>query len=85
VFVNHLQKVGRSLGSAVDCFNAAVGSMERNVLPQARKFTELGASTDAPIEPVDQIEKGVRAVAAAVAPALETDTEADSPPASPLS
>ena len=85
VFVNHLRKVGRSLGGAVDCFNAAVGSMERNVLPQARKFTELGASTDAPIEPVDQIEKGVRAVAVAVAPALETDTESDTPPASPLS
>ena len=46
-FVNHLQKVGRSLGNAVDSFNAAVGSMERNVMPQARKFTELGATTDA--------------------------------------
>jgi DNA recombination protein RmuC len=81
VFVTHLQKIGRSLGSAVDCFNAAVGSMERNVLPQARKFTELGATTDAPIEPMDQIEKGVRTVAAALTPALEADT--DAPPANP--
>ena len=47
VFVNHLQKVGRSLGNAVESFNAAVGSMERNVMPQARKFPELGATTDA--------------------------------------
>ena len=46
-FVNHLQKVGRSLGNAVESFNAAVGSIERNVMPQARKFTELGATTDA--------------------------------------
>jgi DNA recombination protein RmuC len=82
VFVSHLQKVGRSLGSAVDCFNAAVGSMERNVLPQARKFTELGATTDAPIDPVDQLEKGVRSVAAAVTPALETD-DAPPPPMNP--
>jgi DNA recombination protein RmuC len=66
VFVNHLQKVGRSFGSAIDAFNSAVGSMERNVLPQARKFTELGASTDPVIEPVDQLEKGVRTLAAAV-------------------
>jgi DNA recombination protein RmuC len=75
VFVNHLQKVGRSLGNAVDSFNSAVGSIERNVLPQARKFTELGATTDAPIEPVDPIEKAVRSLA--TAPALEADDSAD--------
>jgi DNA recombination protein RmuC len=77
VFVGHLQKVGRSFGSAIDAFNSAVGSMERNVLPQARKFSELGAAAaDAPIEPVDQIEKAVRALA--TAPALESD-EPDTP------
>jgi DNA recombination protein RmuC len=65
VFVGHLQKVGRSFGSAIDAFNSAVGSLERNVLPQARKFTELGASTDAPIDPVEQLEKGVRSLASA--------------------
>jgi DNA recombination protein RmuC len=80
VFVNHLQKLGRSLGGAVDCFNAAVGSMERNVLPQARKFTELGATTEAPIEAVDQLEKGVRILAAAQTPALESDDDATPPP-----
>ncbi len=64
VFVGHLQKVGRSFGTAIDAFNSAVGSMERNVLPQARKFTELGATSDAPIDPVDQLEKGVRSLAA---------------------
>jgi DNA recombination protein RmuC len=75
VFVNHLQKVGRSLGNAVESFNSAVGSIERNVLPQARKFTELGATTDAAIEPVDPIEKAVRSLA--TAPALESDDSAD--------
>jgi DNA recombination protein RmuC len=72
VFVGHLQKVGRSFGSAIDAFNAAVGSMERNVLPQARKFTELGATTDAPIDPVEQLEKGVRTLAG---PSVEPDDE----------
>jgi DNA recombination protein RmuC len=71
VFVGHLQKVGRSFGSAIDAFNSAVGSLERNVLPQARKFTELGATGDTPIDPVDQLEKGVRTIASA--PALESD------------
>ena len=74
VFVNHLQKVGRSLGNAVESFNSAVGSMERNVMPQARKFPELSATTDAPIEPVEPIEKAVRSLTAAT---LETDDPAD--------
>jgi DNA recombination protein RmuC len=77
VFVNHLQKVGRSLGNAVESFNSAVGSMERNVMPQARKFPELSATTDAPIESVDPIEKAVRSLAKA--PALETDDPAETP------
>jgi DNA recombination protein RmuC len=76
VFVGHLQKVGRSFGTAIEAFNAAVGSMERNVLPQARKFTELGASADAPIDPVDQLEKGVRSLAS---PSIESD-ETTPPP-----
>jgi DNA recombination protein RmuC len=59
----------------VDSFNSAVGSIERNVLPQARKFTELKASTDTPIEPVDPIEKAVRSLA--TAPALEADDSTD--------
>ena len=83
VFVGHLQKVGRSLGGAIDAFNSAVGSMERNVLPQARKFGELGATTDEPIDPVDPIEKGVRTLAAAAAPAptplLEPDDSSQLP------
>ena len=55
--MSHLQKVSRSLGNAVDSFNASVGSMERNVLPQARKFTELGvAGEELPsIDPIDAL------------------------------
>jgi DNA recombination protein RmuC len=80
VFVNHLQKIGRSLGNAVDSFNSAVGSMERNVLPQARKFPELGATTDTAIEPVDPIEKAVRSLTVAPATSFE---DADAPDDSP--
>jgi DNA recombination protein RmuC len=76
-FTNHLQKIGRSLGNAVESFNAAVGSMERSVLPQSRKFPELGATTDAPIEPVDPIATAVRSLT--VTPALESEATPDSP------
>jgi DNA recombination protein RmuC len=67
VFVTHLQKVSRSLGSAVDSFNASVGSMERNVLPQARKFTELGVGGD-PLPSVDPVEQLVRLPASETKP-----------------
>jgi hypothetical protein len=45
-------------------------------MPQARKFPELGATTDAAIEPVDQIEKAVRVLAATT---LEIDEPIDPP------
>ena len=56
-FVAHLQKVGRSLDNALGAYNQAVGSFERNVTPQARRFTELGATSDVlpTIEPAEQV------------------------------
>lgn len=43
-FLDHLQKVGRNLGTAVTAYNAAVGAAESRVLPQLRKIEELQAS-----------------------------------------
>lgn len=62
-FGNHLSKLGNSLGSSVNHFNSAVGSLERQVLPGARKFTEMGISsknaiTDLP--PVEQMPRQVQ-------------------------
>ncbi len=37
----HLDRVGKSLGQAVGSYNAMVGSVERNVLPKARRFEAL--------------------------------------------
>ena len=60
VFASHLGKVGRSLSGSVDAYNAAVGSLERQVLPGARKFTELGVRPTAEIETIDLIERLAR-------------------------
>ena len=57
-FNGHLGRMGQRLGSAVEAYNAAVGSLERHVLPQARRFSELGVTADAPLaelEPIGQL------------------------------
>jgi DNA recombination protein RmuC len=60
VFAAHLTKLGRNLGQSVDAYNSAVGSLERQVLPGARKFTELGVRPDKEIEQLDPVDKLAR-------------------------
>jgi DNA recombination protein RmuC len=55
VFGEHLGKLGKSLGSSVDSFNKAVGSLEQQVLPAARRFPELGLRVNREIEPIDPV------------------------------
>lgn len=61
-FGNHLSKLGNSLGSTVNHFNSAVGSLERQVLPGARKFTEMGISSKHEITDLPPIEQQPRPV-----------------------
>lgn len=62
VFSEHMAKMGKALGQSVDTYNNAVGSLERSVLPGARKFTELGIREAKPIAELDPIEKTARPV-----------------------
>lgn len=55
-FVTHMNKVGRQLGSSVENYNKAVGSLERKVLPGARKFVELGIHPKKEIEKIDTLD-----------------------------
>ena len=61
-FGNHLSKLGNSLGQSVNHFNSAVGSLERQVLPGARKFTEMGISTKSEITDLPPLEQQPRQV-----------------------
>ncbi len=61
-FRNHLARIGGALESSVRAYNESVGSLERMVLPSARKFTELGVRGDKPIEELGEVELGVRIV-----------------------
>lgn len=43
LMVDHMGKVGDSIGKSVKSYNEMIGSVESRVLPQVRKFKELGA------------------------------------------
>jgi DNA recombination protein RmuC len=54
-FGEHLGRLGKSLGSSVDAYNKAVGSLEQQVLPAARRFPELGLRVSREFEPLEPI------------------------------
>jgi DNA recombination protein RmuC len=60
VFGEHLGRLGKSLGSSVDSFNKAVGSLEQQVLPAARRFPELGLRVNREIETLEPVENLAR-------------------------
>jgi DNA recombination protein RmuC len=59
-FGGHLNKLASSLGTSVNHFNSAVGSLERQVLPAARKFTEMGISSKSEISDLPPVEQQPR-------------------------
>jgi DNA recombination protein RmuC len=62
-FGGHMSKVGDCLNKSVGAYNDAVGSLESRVLPNARKFEQLGAApVDAEIKDLPRVETMVRSL-----------------------
>ena len=59
-FMGHFNKAGRQLAAAVEAYNAAVGSLDRSVLPSAHKLGEYGAATGEALPAPEAIEQPVR-------------------------
>ncbi|MBY0272591.1 MAG: DNA recombination protein RmuC [Alphaproteobacteria bacterium] len=63
---DHFARLGKSLGGAVQSYNQAVGSLEHRVLSSARKFKELGATSQATeitdLEPLDQMPRELQSL-----------------------
>lgn len=81
-FTGHVSRLGRSLAGSVDAYNNAVGSLERQVLPGARRFTELGVQARKPIEPLPAVDVAPRRVAGADRVESGYDDELEAPAAS---
>lgn len=56
VLTEHLNDVGQALGKSVLAYNKAVGSLETRILPAARRFKELGVSSDKDIPSLGPVE-----------------------------
>lgn len=65
VFAGHYAELRRHMGKAVESFNRSVGSLERNVLPQARRMRELGTTTAADLDDIGTIDTALRVLDAA--------------------
>ncbi len=64
----HVGRVGRNLDTAVSAYNAMVGSLESQVMSQAKRFEELGVDAGAKaIEPLPVVEQSARPLVKLVA------------------
>ncbi|NLP43068.1 MAG: DNA recombination protein RmuC [Peptococcaceae bacterium] len=65
ILTEHLLDIRKGLLQTVQAFNKTVGSYENRVLVTARKFEELGITSENSIKEVEGIETGLREVSAA--------------------
>jgi DNA recombination protein RmuC len=75
----HLDRVGRSLNASVVAYNQAMGSLEGRVLVSARRFADLGVTSETLAEP-RQVETVPRSLAAPELAVLDDVTGAAGDP-----
>ena len=56
----HFERVGNGLNSAIKAFDDTVGSFASNLLPQARRFKELGAGGKKELGTLEPINRQAR-------------------------
>jgi len=71
-FVDRFADLGKHLGKSVERYNKAVGSLDRRLMPAARRFQELGVSVEE-LEPPGELD----VVPTLPATAESTDTSDD--------
>jgi DNA recombination protein RmuC len=61
-FVEHFERAGSQMGAAVRAYNAAVGSLERNLLTSARRLRGLSAAPEEDVSTPDSLAEEVRPI-----------------------
>lgn len=61
-FAEHLEKIGHALNTAVVHYNKAVGSYDRQIIPGARKFTEMGVADKKILNDLEPLTTTIREV-----------------------
>lgn len=65
-FFEHVDGIGRALGTAVGKFNGAVGSFERSLVPQFRRLEDHGIKSSKPTATLTPVEAQPRAITRAL-------------------
>jgi DNA recombination protein RmuC len=60
IWVEHIEKIGKGLESAVTAYNKSVVSLESRVLPSVRKFNDLGTGGHGNIVGLRRVDKAVK-------------------------
>jgi DNA recombination protein RmuC len=79
LMISHMNKLGRDLDRCVGTFNQAVGSMERRVMPAARRLQEMGVTLNEgkPLSSLSPIEDKPRTIATEESDEEPTDQFSD--------
>ncbi len=72
----HFADLGKKIGGSVDAYNRAVGTLERRVLPTARKFPELSVRSSKDVALLESLDTAVRPLQA---PELNGEVGPDGP------
>lgn len=75
-FVKHYNNVGNKLGEAIRAYNDSIGSFDKKVAPQGRRFAELMHGNEDDFPQVNEVEDSPRTSKYAEARQLQSDDEA---------
>ena len=76
-FAGHVTTLGKALGDSVKAFNLSVGSLERMVLPSARRFTDLGLQPKQRLGAIKTIEDTPRELATRATDESQNESASD--------
>jgi DNA recombination protein RmuC len=71
----HIEDIGGDLNKAVGSYNKVVGSLERMVLPAARRFKELGVGGNKQIPELNPVDNVPRQLTSTAIPETERDDD----------